>query len=87
MQRLTETPEAADFSHCALVDWRTEPGIEGGPNTTFGPGILTALAPVWGRPEHGCIHFAGAEYSSSYTGYVEGAIASGRECAEQILRA
>lgn len=82
---LTRDPAAREFTACEVVDWRAQPWHGGGPNTNFEPGVLTRVAADWRRPEHGRIHFAAAEYASSYTGYVEGAIASGRAVAARIL--
>jgi len=81
---LTQDACAGDFLDCAVVDWRKQKYFEGGPNTNFEPGVLSACDEVWGRPA-GNVHFAAAEYAASYTGYLEGAVASGREAAKAIL--
>ena len=82
---LVGDPRARSPARIEWTDWRTVEGVGGGPNTNFGPGVLTRVRGHWRRPEHGRLYFAGAEYADSYTGYVEGAIASGRSLAQQLL--
>jgi monoamine oxidase len=81
---LVRDPRGRDFARMELCDWRKEPFVQGGPNTTFGPDVLTRVGSVFNRPDFGRVYFAGAEYATSFTGYVEGAIASGRFVAKQI---
>lgn len=82
---LTGDRRARTPVHIEWTDWRKVEGVGGGPNTNFGPGVLSRVREHWRRPEHGRLYFAGAEYADSYTGYVEGAIASGRSVARQLL--
>jgi monoamine oxidase len=81
---LVKDPRARDFSHMELCDWRKEPFTLGGPNTTFGLHVLTRAGAVLNRPDFGRLYFASSEYATSYTGYVEGAIAAGEHVARQI---
>ncbi len=48
------------------------------------PGVWTSLGPRLREPE-GRIHWAGAETASVWSGYIDGAIASGRRAAAEIL--
>jgi monoamine oxidase len=82
---LTHDPRARDFWKMELCDWRKEPFILGGPNTTFGPDVLTRTESVFNRPDFGRLYFASTEYATSFTGYVEGAVAAGKHVARQIL--
>lgn len=41
---------------------------------------------MFNKPDFGCLYFAGAEYATEFTGYVEGAICSGEFVAQQILQ-
>ncbi len=79
----TEDPRALEFSRMHVCDWREQPFALGGPNTNFAPGALTKGRRVFGRPEHDRVYFAGAEMSPWFTGYVEGAVRSGRAVARQ----
>jgi monoamine oxidase len=50
------------------------------------PGVLTSLAPQVTDPV-GVLHFAGADYSAEWPGYMDGAIRSGEHAAAEILAA
>lgn len=84
--RLSDDPRARAVTRFEAVDWRAAPYIGGGPVSICRPGVLTALDD---RPDAlevaGGLHFAGAEYSTQYTGYVEGALRSGARAAQRIL--
>ncbi len=85
--RLSGDPRARAVVRFEVADWRATPYIGGGPISICRPGVLTALAD---RPDAlevvDGLHFAGAEYSTQYTGYVEGALRSGTRAAQRILR-
>jgi monoamine oxidase len=49
----------------------------------FKPGEMSTLMPAIARPENG-IHFAG-EHTSSWTGWMEGALQSGERAAREVL--
>ncbi len=84
--RLSGDPRARAVTRFDVADWRASPYIGGGPVSICRPGVLTALDD---RPDAlevvGGLHFAGAEYSTQYTGYVEGALRSGARAAQRIL--
>ena len=67
------------------VDWSSEPFTGGCHGAHFAPSVWTAVASSLGAPE-GHIHFAGAEYASRFTGYLEGALRSGKEVADRISK-
>jgi monoamine oxidase len=50
---------------------------------TFRPGQMTAMMPDISQPEHG-FHFAG-EHTSSWMGWMEGALESGERAAREVL--
>lgn len=66
-------------------DWSAETFTGGCHGAHFAPGIWTATGPQLAAPE-GVLYFAGAEYSSKFNGYMEGAVRSGREAASQVAR-
>ncbi|MFW5877011.1 MAG: flavin monoamine oxidase family protein [Myxococcota bacterium] len=66
-------------------DWRKHPSCPGGPNTNFGPHVLTTVREALWHPEYdGRLFFGGAEHATDFTGYVEGAVRSGRYLAERV---
>lgn len=81
---LVRDPRAREYAKMELCDWRKNPWTHGGPNTTFGLNVLTQTADVFNRPDFGRLYFASSEYATSFTGYVEGAIAAGEHVAAQI---
>jgi monoamine oxidase len=64
--------------------WAAEPWSRGA-FAVFGPGQMSALMPSIARPENG-LHFAG-EHTSSWTGWMEGALESGERAAREVLGA
>ncbi|MDC3958446.1 FAD-dependent oxidoreductase [Polyangium jinanense] len=83
---LTGDPRAKDPIRLEVYDWRDHPYVGGGPNTSFAPGVLSQVGEAFGKPEfpHRRLFFAAAEYSTSFPGYVEGALASAAHVAAQI---
>lgn len=77
---ITGDPRAAEFSRVEICDWRAQPYIGGGPNTSFACGVLSRMTKDFCEPE-GRVFFASSEQSTEFTGYVEGALA----CAEQVV--
>ena len=67
------------------VDWSSERFTGGCHGAHFAPSVWTAVASSLGAPE-GHVHFAGAEYASRFTGYLEGALRSGKEVADRITK-
>jgi monoamine oxidase len=80
---LTEDRRCLEVSRFEYFDWARTPYIGGGPVTICTPGALTSGPD---RELSGDIHFAGAEYSDQFTGYVEGALRSGTRAAARILK-
>ncbi|MDO5737272.1 MAG: FAD-dependent oxidoreductase [Propionibacteriaceae bacterium] len=66
-------------------DWSTEPFTAGCHGAHFAPGVWTTNGPVLAEPE-GTLHWAGAEYSNRFNGYMEGAVRSGLEVAAAVAR-
>ncbi len=66
-------------------DWSTEPFTGGCHGAHFAPGVWTSNGPVLAEPE-GVLHWAGAEYSARFNGYMEGAARSGLEVAAVVAR-
>ena len=66
-------------------DWSAEPFTAGCHGAHFAPGVWTANGPVLAEPE-GVLYWAGAEYSSRFNGYMEGAVRSGLEAAAAVAR-
>ena len=58
--------------------------IAGCPVATPSPGMWTTLGPWLRRPFHR-VHWAGTETSTSWSGYMEGAVCSGQRAAEEVL--
>ena len=67
------------------VDWSSERFTGGCHGAHFAPSVWTAVASSLSAPE-GRVHFAGAEYATRFTGYLEGALRSGKEAADRICK-
>lgn len=65
-------------------DWTSEPWTRGGPTAVLGPGVLTTLG-RWRDTPHGRVHWAGAEHSDYWNGYMDGAVRSGEATAKAVL--
>jgi monoamine oxidase len=72
-----------DIERIVAVRWSEEPWAWGA-FAAPGPGQMTGFMPTIARPE-GRVHFAG-EHTSSWMGWIEGAIRSGERAAQEILR-
>lgn len=66
-------------------DWSTAPFTGGCHGAHFSPGVWTASGPPLAEA-HGSVEFAGAEYSTQFNGYLEGAVRSGQQAAAAIGR-
>ncbi|MDF1487690.1 flavin monoamine oxidase family protein [Tessaracoccus caeni] len=66
-------------------DWSAEPYTAGCHGAHFAPGAWSADGPLLAEPD-GVLHWAGAEYSSRFNGYMEGAVRSGLEAAAAVAR-
>jgi len=74
----------AQFEKGFVQRWALDPWVRGA-FPVFKPGEMSTLMPVMAQPEHG-IHFAG-EHTSSWTGWMEGALQSGERAAREVLSA
>lgn len=64
--------------------WDDEPYTRGAYGTYSPPGVITALHDAGATPV-GPLHFAGADRSPQWPGYMDGAIASGLQAAKDVL--
>ncbi|OFV90410.1 MAG: hypothetical protein A3H95_03320 [Acidobacteria bacterium RIFCSPLOWO2_02_FULL_64_15] len=71
-----------DFTKGVVHRWALEPWSRGA-FAVFHPGQMTAMMPGIARPE-GRVHFAG-EHTSSWMGWMEGALLSGERAAREVL--
>ncbi|GEE01317.1 putative flavin-containing monoamine oxidase AofH [Gordonia spumicola] len=65
--------------------WSTDPWIRGAYAANPTPGAWSAYGEQGWRIPTGRLHWAGSETSSVWNGYIDGAIASGRRAAQEIL--
>jgi len=64
-------------------DWMAEEFTRGCYGAHFAPGVWTSYGEAWRAPV-GRIHWAGAECSPKWNGYMEGAVRSGEAAAETV---
>lgn len=81
--RVTGDERARAAERLDLHNWVRDSHVGGGPNTIMGPGVLSRLEPILQRPE-GRVWFCSSEYSTEFSGYVEGALAAGEVTAMQL---
>ncbi|CAI9404877.1 flavin monoamine oxidase family protein [Aestuariimicrobium sp. T2.26MG-19.2B] len=67
-------------------DWSSEEFTRGCHGAHFAPGVWTASGPALAEP-NGREFFAGAEFATTFNGYMEGAVRSGLAGAAQVLQA
>jgi monoamine oxidase len=67
-------------------DWAAEEWSGGGPVCHAPPGVITAYGEELRRPS-GRVHWAGAETSTVWCGYMDGAVRSGDRVADEVLEA
>jgi len=77
-------PRAQTTMHYADMVWAREPYTGGAYGSFNPPGVLTSLGAAVAGPV-GNIHFAGADYSPEWPGYMEGAIRSGEAAAAKVI--
>ncbi|MFF7946523.1 flavin monoamine oxidase family protein [Streptomyces griseorubiginosus] len=65
-------------------DWTAEQWTQGGPTSVAAPGVLTSYGEWMGRA-FGRVHWAGAEFSPYWNGYMDGAVRSGQDAAAELL--
>ena len=76
---------AADPVEYLERDWMAEEFTRGCYGAHFTPGVWTSYGEAWREPV-GRIHWAGAECSPVWNGYMEGAVRSGEAVAATLLR-
>ncbi len=79
-------PEAGRPLHYRDLDWSSVPSVGGGYSGVMAPGSWPEAGPGLIAPV-GSLHWAGSETSSTWTGYVECALASGFRAADEVLAA
>lgn len=79
-------PEAATPLDYAEHDWIADPWSEGCYVGLPGTGALTELGHALRTPV-GRVHWAGTETAAEWTGYIEGALASGERAAREVAAA
>ena len=77
-------PAAGRPTHYVDMVWAREPYSGGAYGSFNPPGVLTSMGAAVSGPVDN-IHFAGADYSPEWPGYMEGAIRSGEAAAAQVL--
>ncbi len=65
-------------------DWMSEEFSRGCYGAHFAPGVWSAYGPALRAPI-GRIHWAGAECATVWNGYMEGAVRSGEQVADDLL--
>ena len=76
---------AAEPDEYLECDWSAEEYTRGCYGAHLPPGAWTAFGPALTRPE-GRIHWAGTETATTWSGYMDGAIESGRRAAAEALQ-
>jgi len=79
-------PAAARPADYAEHDWTADPWTRGCYGTHFPPGTWTQFGPALRRPV-GLLHWAGTETATEWSGYMDGAVQSGKRAAAEILDA
>jgi monoamine oxidase len=77
-------PKAAQPFDIVEQDWTTEEFTRGCYGGRLGAGVWTQYGKALSVPV-GRIHWAGAETSETWNGYMDGAIRSGRRAADEVL--
>jgi monoamine oxidase len=77
-------PKARNLTEYVERDWMAEEFSRGCYGAHFTPGVWTAYGQALREPV-GRLHFAGAEHSAVWNGYMEGAVRSGEEVADDVL--
>jgi monoamine oxidase len=79
-------PAATRPADYAEHDWTADPWTRGCYGAHFPPGTWTQFGPALRRPE-GLLHWAGTETATEWSGYMDGAVQSGKRAAAEILDA
>lgn len=67
-------------------DWTADQWTRGCYGAHFPPGTWTQFGPALRRPS-GLLHWAGTETATDWSGYMDGAVQSGKRAAEEVLAA
>ena len=67
-------------------DWTAEQWTRGCCGAHFPPGTWTQFGPALRRPS-GLLHWAGTETATEWSGYMNGAVQSGKRAAEEVRSA
>ena len=67
-----------------LPDWTADPWTRGCYGAHFPPGTWTQFGPALRRPV-GLLHWAGTETATEWSGYMDGAVQSGKRAAAEVL--
>ncbi len=78
-------PQAAQPVRYVERDWMSEEFTRGCYGAHFTTGVWTSYGEAWRAPV-GRIHWAGAECSPEWNGYMEGAVRSGEAASARLLR-
>jgi monoamine oxidase len=81
--RLFFGERAAEPLEYVEQDWAEEEWVRGGYGSHLGPGAWTSYGRLLREPE-GRVHWAGAETSPVWNGYMDGAVRSGERAAAEI---
>ena len=79
-------PRALSPTHYVDMVWAPEQYSGGAYGSFNPPGVITSLGREVAGPV-GNVHFAGADYSPEWPGYMEGAIRSAEATAARVLAA
>ena len=77
--------EARNVTGFVQGDWTRDPWTRGCPVGTFSRNKVSTLGPQLRRPV-GLVHFAGAETSDYWFGFMDGAVRSGERVAAEVVR-
>ena len=78
-------PESHSPTDYFETNWPGAKWSRGGPTAVFGSGTLLSYGPALKRPV-GRVHWAGTETAGYWSGYMDGAISSGKRVAQEVGR-
>lgn len=80
----TRFPDLPDrLRDSRLLNWSRDPWA-GAAYSSPAPGDIPQLGPLWDRPWHGRLHFAGEHTCFAFPGFMEGALQSGVKIASRL---
>lgn len=83
--QITGDARALDPVDVLERQWMNEQWSQGAVCPISAPGVMTSVGHLWEAPI-GNIHFVGTEFAREWKGYMEGAVRSGEEGADKVLR-